>query len=319
MSILWISLFGIADLSQGRSSISYRFTLYFSERTKLIVAASACVKIDEGDCFTNQTWSTSRLSVAASLWTQRTSVVYRRNDGTILQSNPTTIPTPVAISTNDLLEIYNATYGVADLFSSTIRTNDVLDTIRYHAVEQVTAWIQGNVGIRGAGGDDDHYWDALAVRSLIIVPMMDFTNAKTADNIATASSAKQFYRLIIPSISVCGFLFLVLIITVWSASVLTLTARFIVPNNTMFPEIDFGSKCGYGNVSNSGQNKGVANSVGESLHSLSNCTSRVAIRELSGITIYAGCTTPSPHDLPHITLTTTREGLEKLDFNTNYG
>jgi hypothetical protein len=271
------------------------------------------------DCFKNQTWDTSTLSVAASLWSQHTSVVYQRNDGTILESTPTTTPTPVNISITDLLAIYNATYGVAD-FNSSGRTDEVVATIRYHAVQQATAWVQGNVGIRGAGGDDDHYWDVLAVRSLIIVPMMDFTNDKNADNIATASSAKQFYRLIIPSISVYGFLFLVLIITIWSASWLTLTIGFIIPNNTLFPEIDFGSKSGYGNVSISGEdNEQMANSVGESLHSLSNCTSQVVIRELSDVTIYAGSTISSQHVLPHITLTTTREGLEELHYNTNYG
>ena len=269
------------------------------------------------DCFATQTWDTSRLSVAASIWSQHTSIVYRRNDGTILESTPTTTPIPVNISTSDLLKIYNATYGAANLSDSSGRTKEVVATIRYHAVEQATAWIQGNVGIRGAGGDDDHYWDALAVRSLIIVPIMDFTNDKTADNLVRASSAKQFYRLIIPSISVYGFMFLVLIITGWSASLLILTFGFIVPNNSLFPEIDFASKCGYGNISISGQQ--MVNSVGESLHSLSNCTSQVVIRELSGVTIYAGSIIPSPHELPHITLTTTREGLEELRYNTSYG
>jgi hypothetical protein len=278
------------------------------------------VSIDQADCFTNQTWDTTRLSVSASLWSQHTSIVYQRNDGTILESTPTTTPSPANISISDLLAIYNATYGVANLSDTSTRTDEVLATIRYHAIQQATAWLNGDVGIRGAAGDDDHYWDEVAVRSLIILPIMDFTNNKNADNLATASSAKQFYRLIIPSISVYGFLFLVLIITVWSASWLTLTVGFIIPNNTLFPEIDFGSKCGYGNVSTSGQdNEQMANTVGESLRSLSNCTSQAVIMELSDITIYAGSTTSSPHELPRITLTTTREGLEELRYNTNYG
>jgi hypothetical protein len=72
-------------------------------------------------------------------------------------------------------------YGVANLSDTSQVSQNVTATIRYHAVEQATAWLQGNVGIGGLGGDVDHYWSSLAVRSLVVMPLMSFTNPKTAE------------------------------------------------------------------------------------------------------------------------------------------
>jgi hypothetical protein len=281
----------------------------------LITAPSACVRIEESDCFTNTSW-TSTQAVNASLWQQYSSIAYSRKDDDILESLPVTADTPAAFDIDGLFQIYNAIYGLANLTDSSHITTNITATIRYHTVEQATAWLEGNVGIGGLGGDVDHYWSSFAVRSLVIVPLIDFTNPKTAEYLTTGSSAKQFYRLLIPKSSAYGFFGIVVVLIVWCGCCLLVCPRVLAPNCSLFPEIDFGSKC-VSQMRQSSSNRTFTN-VGDALYPLSNATSKEVSRNLTGVSIYAGSTSADSFDLPHVILATDRARINNLRKGVKY-
>lgn len=275
---------------------------------------------DQADCFTNQTWISPR-PIQATLWRQYAAVAYDRRDGHIIQSLALedTPPMPEAFDIEGLLAIYNVTYGLANFSDSGIRTDTAITTIRYHAVEQATAWLKGNVGTRGAAGDQDHFWSSLAGRALLLWPLTDFTNPLSPADCTTGASARQFYRLSIQSSSVYGFLFIVLTILTWSAYTLwSLSTGAMAPNSSLFPEIDFASKCvqfkdersGNGNPDpNSGPDPVTGMNL---LIPLSNAESKGIINHLSGVTIYAGSAKKFGMNPPHVSLTTKREEVDEL-------
>ena len=129
----------------------------------------------------------------------------KRQDGQIIKSLAVSDNIPTAFNISGLFTMYNAFYGLANLTDSSNRTNNVTATIRCHTVEQTTAWLKGNVGIKGLGGDVDHYWSSFAVRSLLVMPLMDYTSSKTAEYLSTGPSAKKHYRLLILESSAYGF------------------------------------------------------------------------------------------------------------------
>lgn len=265
----------------------------------------------------------SSASVNTSVWAQNTTIAYDRKDGNILESLPISNAAPSPVDIESLFLIYDAFYGKANLSDSTGRTDDVLATIRYHAVQQTTAFLQGDVGIRGAGGDDDHYWAGLAVRSLLVVPLTDFTNPKTVEQLVQGSSAVQFNRLVIQSGSLIGFALIVVIILGWSVFCLRTISMAIAPNSSLYPEIDFGSKCdlpeGADIVSEREPPELLeTRTMGQVLFPLSNATNKTIIRQLSNATIYVGGFRRSPQSLPHVILATDRKGLEELRVGEYY-
>jgi hypothetical protein len=268
------------------------------------------VRIAESDCFTNTTW-TSTQTLNASLWQQYCSVAYSRKDDDILESLPVTGNTQAAFDIDGLFHLYDAIYGLANLTDSSNITTNVTATIRYHTVEQATAWLMGNVGIGGLGGDVDHYWSSFAVRSLVIVPLMDFTNPKTAEYLTTGSSAKQFYRLLIPKSSAYGFFGIVVVLLVWCGCCLLVSPGVLAPNSSLFPEIDFGSKC----VSSTNW---AFSTVGDALMPLSNATSKEVSRNLTGVSIYAGSTAADSLELPHVILATDSASINSLRKGVKY-
>lgn len=276
------------------------------------------MRIDEVDCFTNRSWASSQ-SVRASLWQQYSYVAYSRQDGHIIESLPVSANFPMSFNITGLFQIYNAFYGLANLSDSSHRTDNITATIRYHTVEQTTAWLQGNVGIDGLGGDVDHYWSSLAVRSLLAMPLMDFVTPKTAEYLTTGSSAKQFYRLLIPRYSAYSFFGMVLFIVIWSAYCLLFVCPSVVaPNNSLFPEIDFGSKCVPLESGRHNNGDTVVSSVGYMLYPLSNATSKEVSKELTGTRVYAGSTGVGGPFIPRVMLGTRRGELQSLVKNLRY-
>src|SRR5437773_10499776 len=104
-------------------------------------------------------------------------------------------------------------------------TTNEISSIRYHTIKQITAWLQGNIGIDGLAGDVDHYLSSFAVRSLLIIPLILFAIPKTAEYLTTGSTAKQFCRLLIQEYSVYGFAGLVAGIVIWSGCCLSFVGR----------------------------------------------------------------------------------------------
>jgi hypothetical protein len=294
---------------------------------KLIAAAGVCQRIEQGDCFTNQTW-TGQLTrpTHVSLYRVYSDVVYDRKDGNILDSTLVSTPIPTTFDTAGLFKLYNATYGPVDFSAPTVRSTEVVSTIRYHAVQQATAFLEGDVGLKGAPGDDDHYWTSYAVRALIIEPYMDDTNP-IADIafLTTGSSANNFSRLVIPPAQMFGFLVIVLFILIWSLSLITwsLVSGVISPNNSLYPEIDFGSKCVQSEHERRFSRQGERatawiQGIGGLLAPLSNATSIEVARDLAGVTIHTGATRKSVMDLPHVILTTDVKEVDALVVGQKY-
>ena len=266
----------------------------------------------------NRSWESSQ-SIGASLWQQYSYVAYSREDGHIMESAPLTANVPMAFDIDGLFQIYNAFYGVANLSDASNITTNVTATIRYHTVEQITAWLEGNVGIDGLGGDVDNYWSSSAVRSLLVMPLMLFTAPKTAEYLTTGSSAKQFYRLLIPKYSAYGFAGMALAIITWSGCCLLFVCRGVLaPNSSLFPEIDFGSKCVPLESEQSNPRDSTVSSIGYALFPLSNATSKEVSRDLAGLRIYAGGTTIEGPTIPHVVLGTNRRGMRELIDSVKY-
>ena len=219
---------------------------------------------------------------------------------------------------NGLFQIHNAFYGAANLSDASNVTTNITSTIRYHTVEQTTAWLEGNVGIGGLGGDVDHYWSSFAVRSLLAMPLMLFITPKTAEHLTTGSSAKQFYRLLIPEYSAYGFAGIAMVIIIWSGCCLLFASPGVhAPNSSLFPEIDFASKCV---PLESEQNPGrdMVSSAGYALFPLSNATSKEVSQHLTGARIFVGGTTIEGPTVPHVVLGTNRRGIRELIDGVKY-
>ena len=281
-----------------------------------MLAASVCVRIDDVSCFTNRNWTSSQ-SVRATLWKQYSYVAYGRQDGRILASQPVTPSVPTGFQIHNLFRLYNAAYGFANLSDSSPRTLDIMATIQYHAVEQITALLKGNVGIGGLAGDVDHFWSSFGVRSLLIQPLMDYVSDPSTDQLTEGASAKSYSRVVIPKSSVFGFLAIVLSILLWCGCCLLLSPRVQTPNASLYPEIDFGSKCVQTEVGES--NYQHVSTIGEYLSPLSNATTKEVSRNLRGVSIYAGSISIDPLAPQHVILTTDRRGLHDLREDVRYG
>jgi hypothetical protein len=244
-------------------------------------ATAFCVDIADAQCFANTTWAnTTRQDIRASLWKQGADVVYSRTDGSIVQSTVVGIPTAEPFDIDGLRGLHDVFYSVANL--TTNITQPDTTKILYHALQQATAWISGDIGERGSQGDDVGYWSTLAMGSLLIVPLMDFPDSHTFENVATGSSATSANRLIIPYTSVIGYLVVFVTIVAWAGYNIWWINGKIIPNASFFPEIDFASKCVI--AENAGPSIGDG-SIGNVLCRLSNATSEDIWEELEGITI----------------------------------
>jgi hypothetical protein len=290
-------------------------------------AAGVCQRIEQSDCFTNQTWAGQLTRPThVSLYRVNSDVVYDRKDDNILDSALSSTPVPTAFDTTGLFELYNATYGLANFSSPTVISTEVVSTIRYHAVQQATAFLEGDVGFKGAAGDADHFWTSYAVRALIIEPYMDYTNTIADIAFLTAgSTANNFSRLVIPPAQMFGFLIIVLLILTWSFTLITwsLVSKVITPNNSLFPEIDFGSKCVQSEHERRFSRRGERSiewiqGIGGLLAPLSNATSIEVARDLAGVTIHTGATRKSIMDLPHVILTTDANEVDALVAGQKY-
>ena len=202
------------------------------------------------------------------------------------------------------------------------RTEAIVTTIRYHVLEQVTAWLKGNVGVRGAGGDQDHYWSSFAGRALLLWPLTDYTNSKNSEDVTTGASAKLFYRIVIKPSSVVGFLSIVSAILIWSGCCLwSVSVGAVAPNSSLFPEIDFGSKCVQFEYEKSETEEDASDVISDGmgvLFPLSNAESKDIVKELKGVNIYAGSARNTPAEFPHVILATKREEVNDLHVGIEY-
>ena len=124
-----------------------------------------------------------------------------------MESLPLTANVPMAFDIDGLFQIYNAFYGVANLSDS----SNVTATIRYHTAEPPVG-SRGMLVLTVSEKMSIITGLTFAMRSIVIMPLMLFTTPKTVEYLKTGSSAKQFYRLLIPKYSAYGFVGMVLAI-----------------------------------------------------------------------------------------------------------
>jgi len=283
------------------------------------------MNIERLDCLTNRTWR-NPLLVEATLWRQYAEVAYGRKDGHINESTPLagSPPIPEPFDIQGLFGLYNVTYGLANIFDTNNRTPEVEATIRYQAMHQISEWLKGDVGVKGAQGDEDRYWRTLAGRMLILWPLEDCyaNDDKKSWEVTTGSSTNQSTRLFIPTSSVVAFLVLSLSVLIWAAVCLWSVSRGIVaPNSSLFPEIDFGSKCvQFERDYKLGEEVAdIEDSVGMGvLYPLSNAESKTIASELNTVNIYAGSIRNIDMECPHITLSTSSGILKPLRGGVEY-
>jgi hypothetical protein len=111
---------------------------------------------------------------------------------------------------------------------------------------------------------------------------------------------------------------MVLAIILWSGCcLLFISSRVVAPKSSLFPEIDFGSKCvPLGAVHTNGRYNGVS-SVGQLLYSLSNANSKDVSKKLTGVTVYVGSSAVGSNP-PHVILATEKGQLHDLVKGVNY-
>ena len=155
------------------------------------------------------------MTCQAFLYRLYSSIVYRRIDGLIISSTPTTVPQPTPFSISDLFAIYTTAFGAADLTSTPqSRTPEILASIQYHAVQQLISFLS-QVQV-SQSGTRDFYWGSAAVRGLILPMYMDFINPVPVEFITSGSSAFKSFPLIIPIPAVIFYGACVFIVLIWS-------------------------------------------------------------------------------------------------------
>ena len=279
------------------------------------------------NCFTNQSWRLSPQFMEATLWRRYADVAYGRKDGHIIQSRPIngSKPIPEPFDINGLFAIYKVTYGLADFSDNINRTSQVEATVRYQMVFQVLEWLGRHVGVEGAQGDEDHYWSTMAGRLLLLWPLVDYVNDRTSSEVTMGSSANQSTRLKIPVSSVACFLVIFLSIVIWAACCLwSVSVGVIPPNSSLYPEIDFGSKCvqfereRLETDATDIENLDVLSNGMGVLYPLSNAESKTIVRELNTVNLHAGSMRTIEMEYPHITLATRRNELKPLRCGVEY-
>ena len=128
------------------------------------------------------------MTCQAFLYRLYSSIVYRRIDGLLISSDPTTTLNPTPFSIPDLFAIYNASFGTAELASPPQSlTSEVISSIRYHTIESLIDFLSQVQVSRS--GTRDYYWGSAAVRGLILPMYMDFINVVPVDFVVRGSSA----------------------------------------------------------------------------------------------------------------------------------
>src|ERR1700740_1769324 len=95
-------------------------------------AVWTCVETDTSNCFTNQTWmALTVMPSRALMWRQFSQIDYRRTDGYIKASSPVDdlSPIPTAFDVHGLFQIYNLSYGLANLSDSSQFTDEIKSDI----------------------------------------------------------------------------------------------------------------------------------------------------------------------------------------------
>ena len=155
------------------------------------------------------------MTCQAFLYRLYSSIVYRRIDGLLISSDPTTTLNPTPFSIPDLFAIYNASFGTAELASPPQSlTSEVISSIRYHTIESLIDFLSQVQVSRS--GTRDYYWGSAAVRGLILPMYMDFINVVPVDFVVRGSSAFKSFPLIIPVPALAIYGSCVFIVLYWS-------------------------------------------------------------------------------------------------------
>jgi hypothetical protein len=294
----------------------------------LIEAGAACERVNQHDCFTNHTWTTqTTMPVHISLYRLNSEVVYDRQSGNIISSKKIAPSQPTPWDREGLFSYYNNTYGIADLNDDTPWQPDVVTTIKYHTVLQATEYLLGDVSVNGAQGDEDHYWSNFAVQSLIMEPYENAINGISDKFLTSASTAIQVKRAMIPATHLIGFGIITAFSLMWWLTLVRWLVRRNVaaPNTSMYPEIDFGSKCVHAEDAATSASELGGQVQSERLHGLrgvllplSNATSSQIEKELKSVRIHLGSARNNMQESPHIFLTTDVNEVDDLVVGVKY-
>lgn len=170
-------------------------------------------------------------------------------------------------------------------------------------------------------GEQEDQDRQFAIKSLIIEPYMDFTNNASEAYITRASSAIQTKRFTIPRRNLIAFGAITAVSLLWWLIRIRwlVYSGIVTPNSSMYPEIDFGSKCVHNKPRVSGSvDRTVMEGIDQVLYPLSNATSTEIIKDLRGVRIHLGSVRKSVHDLPHIIFTTKHDEVEDLMAGVKY-
>jgi hypothetical protein len=262
-----------------------------------------------------------------SLYRLNSEVVYDRKNGNILRSKKVAPLLPTSWDREGLFTYYNQTYGIADINDNTPRPPEVTTTIKYHTVLQAAEFLLGDVSVNGAQGDEDQYWRNYAVMSLVMEPYEDAINGISDEFLTSASTAIQLTRATIPPNHLIGFGVITTVSLVWWLTLMRWLIRNKVaaPNTSMYPEIDFGSKCVQAEdeqreSSETGEQGQFERIEGLSrvLLPLSNATSSHIVKEAKSVRIHLGSAKKNPQDLPHIILTSNINEVDDLVTGMKY-
>ena len=256
-----------------------------------------------------------------TMYRTRSKVVYDRRNGSILRSTKLSSLTPVSFDNAGLFKYYDAIYGLANITDNSTRTHEVETTIRYHILFQAGEYLKGDVGVDGAEGDEDQYWRHFAILSMVLEPYENALNSITDVLYTSASTATQQTRVTIPREHLIGFGIITTFSLMWWLTMMRLLVRskVVTPNGSLYPEIDFGSKClqeGRGDFEQRPSER--VEGLSGVLMPLSNATSTEILKEIDGVRLHLGAKGRGGQYLPRIILTTNVNEVEELVAGKKY-
>lgn len=161
------------------------------------------------------------------MWRQFCQIDYRRIDGYIKASSPVDdlSPIPTAFDVHGLFQIYNLSYGLANLSDSSQFTDEIKNDIRYQTIEQATSFLATQEAVPSMRALGDHFAGSAAVRAFILPPVIDYIGSMTPDYRTDGLSMGEYYPLVIPLYLVCAFIIVCCLILIWATVVMFWSTR----------------------------------------------------------------------------------------------
>ena len=127
---------------------------------------------------------------------QYCSIDYRRMDGYIIASTPLKDPIPIPFDVDGLFKLYDHIYGLANL-SDLSNVTSVVGDIRYHTVEQTTAFLNStNQSIPTKKTQGVRFSGSLAAQALILPHMV--VNIGSTHDLTDGWTFQKYYPIVIP-------------------------------------------------------------------------------------------------------------------------